>query len=112
VLLDPCEGASWFKRDNISHNKAFDKKSEPVPCEDPPDQADLARTNQPLAQLWLDALATKLGASAGTNATYTNDLNWLAENSLAWTRSAWSRSGTTSLLSIKWSKCRSDSCGS
>ena len=26
MLLDPCEGASWFKRDNISHNKDFDKK--------------------------------------------------------------------------------------
>ena len=28
MLLDPCEGASWFKRDNISHNKHFDKKSD------------------------------------------------------------------------------------
>ena len=44
------------------------------------------RTNQRLAQLWLDALATELGASAGTIATYTDDLNcylvWLDENSL------------------------------
>jgi integrase/recombinase XerD len=44
------------------------------------------RTNQRLAQLWLDALATELGASAGTIATYTDDLNcyigWLGENSL------------------------------
>ena len=44
------------------------------------------RTNQRLAQLWLDALATELGASAGTIATYTDDLNcylaWLEENSL------------------------------
>jgi integrase/recombinase XerD len=45
------------------------------------------RTNQRLARLWLDALATELGASAGTLATYTDDLNcylsWLDENSLA-----------------------------
>ena len=45
------------------------------------------RTNQRLAQLWLDALATELGASAGTIATYTDDLNcylaWLEENSLS-----------------------------
>jgi integrase/recombinase XerD len=44
------------------------------------------RTNQRLAQLWLDALVTELGASAGTIDTYTDDLNcylaWLAENSL------------------------------
>ena len=44
------------------------------------------RTNQRLAQLWLDALATELGASAGTIDTYTDDLNcylaWLDENSL------------------------------
>ena len=44
------------------------------------------RTNQRLADLWLDALATELGASAGTIATYTGDLNcylvWLDENSL------------------------------
>jgi integrase/recombinase XerD len=44
------------------------------------------RTNQRLAQLWLDALATELGASAGTIGTYTDDLNcylaWLDENSL------------------------------
>ena len=44
------------------------------------------RTNHRLAQLWLDALATELGASAGTIATYTDDLNcylaWLDENSL------------------------------
>jgi integrase/recombinase XerD len=44
------------------------------------------RTNQRLAQLWLDALATELGASAGTIATYTDDLNcylvWLDENGL------------------------------
>jgi integrase/recombinase XerD len=45
------------------------------------------RTNQRLAQLWLDALATELGAAAGTIATYTDDLNcylvWLDENSLS-----------------------------
>ena len=45
------------------------------------------RTNQRLAQLWLDALATELGASVGTLATYTDDLTcylaWLAENSLS-----------------------------
>jgi integrase/recombinase XerD len=44
------------------------------------------RTNQRLAQLWLDALATELGAAAGTIDTYTDDLNcyltWLSENSL------------------------------
>jgi integrase/recombinase XerD len=44
------------------------------------------RTNQRLAQLWLDALATELGASAGTIDTYTDDLtcylSWLEENSL------------------------------
>ncbi len=44
------------------------------------------RTNQRLAQLWLDALATELGASAGTIHTYTDDLNcylaWLGEKSL------------------------------
>jgi hypothetical protein len=44
------------------------------------------RTNQRLARLWLDALATKLGVSAGTIDTYTDDLNcylgWLDENSL------------------------------
>jgi integrase/recombinase XerD len=44
------------------------------------------RANRRLAQLWLDALATELGASAGTIATYTDDLNcyltWLDENSL------------------------------
>jgi integrase/recombinase XerD len=44
------------------------------------------RTNQRLAQLWLDALATELGASAGTLATYTDDLTcylaWLDEHSL------------------------------
>ncbi|MBL0406609.1 tyrosine recombinase [Microvirga aerilata] len=43
-------------------------------------------TNQRLAQLWLDALATELGAAAGTIDTYTDDLNcylvWLEENSL------------------------------
>jgi integrase/recombinase XerD len=42
--------------------------------------------NQRLAQLWLDALATELGASAGTIDTYTDDLNcylaWLNENSI------------------------------
>jgi integrase/recombinase XerD len=39
-----------------------------------------------LAQLWLDALATELGAAAGTIDTYTDDLNcylaWLSEKSL------------------------------
>jgi hypothetical protein len=43
------------------------------------------RTNHRLAQLWLDALATELGAGAGTIDTYTDDLNcylvWLDENS-------------------------------
>jgi integrase/recombinase XerD len=42
--------------------------------------------NRRLAQLWLDALATELGASAGTIDTYTDDLNcylaWLNENSI------------------------------
>ena len=33
------------------------------------------RSNHRLAQLWLDALETELGASAGTIATYTEDLN-------------------------------------
>jgi integrase/recombinase XerD len=33
------------------------------------------RTNQHLAQLWLDALATEFGAAAGTIDTYTDDLN-------------------------------------
>ncbi|WP_237050402.1 site-specific integrase [Microvirga ossetica] len=44
------------------------------------------RANHRLAQLWLDALTTELGASAGTIDTYTDDLNcylvWLDENSL------------------------------
>ena len=44
------------------------------------------RSNRRLAQLWLDALAKELGASAGTIETYTDDLNcflvWLDENSL------------------------------
>src|SRR5215217_4648707 len=44
------------------------------------------RTNHRLAQLWFDALATELGAAAGTIATYTDELNcylvWLEENSL------------------------------
>ncbi len=44
------------------------------------------RANQRLAQLWLDALATELGAAAGTIATYTDDLAcylaWLDEHSL------------------------------
>jgi integrase/recombinase XerD len=43
-------------------------------------------TNRRFAQLWLDALATELGASAGTITTYTDDLNcyltWLDENRL------------------------------
>ncbi|MGF9762237.1 tyrosine recombinase [Microvirga sp. 0TCS3.31] len=43
-------------------------------------------TNHRLAQLWLDALATELGAAAGTIDTYTDDLNcylaWLSEKSL------------------------------
>ena len=33
------------------------------------------RTNQRLAQLWLDALATELGAFSGTIGTSTDDLN-------------------------------------
>ncbi len=45
------------------------------------------RTNRRFAQLWLDALATELGAAAGTIDTYTDDLNcylaWLDENSLS-----------------------------
>ncbi len=44
------------------------------------------RANRRLAQLWLDALATELGAAAGTIETYTDDLNcylaWLHDNSL------------------------------
>ncbi|KLK91270.1 integrase [Microvirga vignae] len=44
------------------------------------------RANRRLAQLWLDALATELGASAGTIETYTDDLNcylaWLDANGL------------------------------
>jgi integrase/recombinase XerD len=44
------------------------------------------RTNRRFAQLWLDALATELGAAAGTIDTYTDDLNcylaWLDENRL------------------------------
>ncbi len=42
--------------------------------------------NRRLAPLWLDALATELGASAGTIDTYTDDLNcylaWLHESSI------------------------------
>jgi integrase/recombinase XerD len=44
------------------------------------------RTNHRLAQLWLDALATELGAAVGTIDTYTDDLNcylgWLSDKSL------------------------------
>src|SRR4028118_2077863 len=44
------------------------------------------RANRRLAQLWLDALATELGASAGTIETYTDDLNcyltWLEAQNL------------------------------
>ncbi|MFC4173825.1 tyrosine recombinase [Microvirga sp. GCM10011540] len=44
------------------------------------------RANRRLAQLWFDALATELGASAGTLDTYTDDLNcylaWLEEQAL------------------------------
>jgi integrase/recombinase XerD len=44
-------------------------------------------TNRRLSQLWLDALATELGAAAGTIDTYTDDLNcylaWLDGNSLS-----------------------------
>ena len=44
------------------------------------------RTNRRLAQLWLDALATELGAAAGTIETYTDDLNcyltWLEAQNL------------------------------
>jgi integrase/recombinase XerD len=44
------------------------------------------RSNQRLAQLWLDALATELGAAAGTIETYTDDLNcyltWLEAQNL------------------------------
>ena len=44
------------------------------------------RQNRRLAQLWLDALATELGASAGTLDTYTDDLTcylaWLDEQAL------------------------------
>jgi integrase/recombinase XerD len=43
-------------------------------------------TNQRLTQLWIDALATELGATAGTIDTYTDDLNcylvWLDMNGL------------------------------
>jgi integrase/recombinase XerD len=56
-------------------------------CHVAPDREDFMRTNQRLAQLWLDALATELGASVGTIATYTDDLNcylaWLDENRLS-----------------------------
>jgi integrase/recombinase XerD len=38
-------------------------------------QEDLMGANRRLAQLWLDALATELGASAGTIDTYTDDLD-------------------------------------
>jgi integrase/recombinase XerD len=68
--------------------KHFDKKSVTgaVPCHAPPNQENPMRTNHRLAQLWLDALATELGAGAGTIDTYTDDLNgylvWLDENSL------------------------------
>ncbi|GEO16137.1 tyrosine recombinase [Microvirga aerophila] len=44
------------------------------------------RANRRLAQLWLDALATELGAAAGTIATYTDDLTcylgWLEDQQL------------------------------
>src|ERR687894_186508 len=44
------------------------------------------RANRRLAQLWLDALATELGAAAGTIKTYTDDLNcylsWLEAQNL------------------------------
>src|SRR5215210_7625969 len=44
------------------------------------------RANRRLAQLWLDALATELGAAAGTIETYTDDLNcyltWLEAQNL------------------------------
>ena len=44
------------------------------------------RQNRRLAQLWLDALATELGASAGTLDTYTDDLTcyltWLEHQAL------------------------------
>jgi integrase/recombinase XerD len=44
------------------------------------------RANRRLAQLWLDALATELGASAGTLDTYTDDLTcylaWLEDQDL------------------------------
>jgi integrase/recombinase XerD len=57
-----------------------------MPCHVAPDREDFMRTNQRLAQLWLDALTTELGAAAGTIDTYTDDLNcyltWLDENSL------------------------------
>ena len=62
------------------------------------------RTNHRLAQLWLDALATELGAAAGTIDTYTDDLNcylvWLDESSLGLEESALSTCETTSPLSI------------
>ena len=45
------------------------------------------RANRRLAQLWLDALSTELGASAGTIDTYTDDLTcyltWLENQNLA-----------------------------
>ena len=44
------------------------------------------RANRRLAQLWLDALATELGAATGTIETYTDDLNcyltWLEAQNL------------------------------
>src|SRR5687767_2777498 len=57
------------------------------------------RTNQWLAQLWLDALPTELGMSAGTIDTYptisTATLPSLTRTASVWTRSARSRSRTT-----------------
>src|ERR671912_1623648 len=57
-----------------------------MPWQDPSNQEDLMRSNHRLAQLWLDALATELGAAAGTIETYTDDLNcyltWLEAQNL------------------------------
>ncbi len=66
-------------------------------CQDPPNLEVPLRANRRLAQVWLDALATELGAAAGTIETYTDDLKFdltclegqdsTASNSLmAWTR--------------------------
>ena len=51
------------------------RSSYPLVCEDPSALENLMRSNRRLPQLWLDALTTELGASAGTIETYTDDLD-------------------------------------